>query len=64
MVGGKSAEKIVDEAFKVFGMLFLVLLIWSYFDKNGDVIYQGKTFLIVFLLALVAGGFIRERRKK
>ncbi|MBA3925585.1 hypothetical protein HCJ66_12135 [Listeria sp. FSL L7-1582] len=57
-------KKVIREAFEVFGMLFLVLLIWSYFDQNGDTIYQGKTFLIVFLLALIFGGYLREVRRK
>ncbi|EUJ17302.1 hypothetical protein [Listeria aquatica] len=56
-------KKALDDAFSVFGMVFVVLLIASYFVSMGKVIDNARSFLILFFIVSVVGKYLLDRKK-
>lgn len=52
-------KKIIDDAFVVFGMMFLVLLVASYFTEVGELVHNGRTYLLVLFAAIIVGRYFR-----
>ncbi|MBC1457011.1 hypothetical protein [Listeria newyorkensis] len=52
-------KKIIDDAFVVFGMMFLILIVASYFTEVGELVYNGRTYLLVLFVAIIAGRYVR-----
>ncbi|MBC1499694.1 hypothetical protein HB943_03690 [Listeria weihenstephanensis] len=52
-------KKIVDDAFVALGMIFLVLIVASYFTEIGDFVYNGRTYLLVLFIAIIIGRYLR-----
>ncbi|MBC1491546.1 hypothetical protein HB825_01195 [Listeria booriae] len=56
-------RKIVDDAFVIFGMMFLICIVLSYFVPVGNVLYNGRAYLLVLFLAIIVGRYARFRIK-
>ncbi|MEN2666783.1 hypothetical protein [Listeria aquatica] len=56
-------KKALDDAFSVFGMVFVVLLIASYFVSMSKVIDNARSFLILFFIVSVVGKYLLDRKK-
>ncbi|MBC2370017.1 hypothetical protein HBP99_15415 [Listeria booriae] len=54
-------RKIVDDAFVLFGMMFLICIVLSYFVPIGNVFYNGRAYLLLLFLAIVIGRYARFR---
>ncbi|MBC1813266.1 hypothetical protein HCA60_12270 [Listeria booriae] len=54
-------RKIVDDAFVIFGMMFLICIVLSYFVPVGNVLYNGRAYLLVLFLAIIVGRYARFR---
>lgn len=52
-------KKIIDDAFVVFGMMFLVLIVASYFTEVGELVHNGRTYLLVLFVAIIVGKYFR-----
>ncbi|AQY49952.1 hypothetical protein PWEIH_06416 [Listeria weihenstephanensis FSL R9-0317] len=52
-------KKIVDDAFVALGMIFLVLIVASYFTEIGDFVHNGRTYLLVLFIAIIIGRYLR-----
>ncbi|KGL38152.1 hypothetical protein BMT55_09730 [Listeria newyorkensis] len=52
-------KKIINEAFVIFGMMFLVLLVASYFTEVGELVHNGRTYLLVLFVAIIVGRYLR-----
>lgn len=57
-------KKIVDDTFLVFGMVFVFLLIASYFLPIGKIIEDGRAFLLIFFILNVVGKYLLNRKEK
>ncbi|WP_439443418.1 hypothetical protein ACSMFR_00230 [Listeria aquatica] len=56
-------KKALDDAFSVFGMVFVVLLIASCFVSMSEVIDNARSFLILFFIVSVVGKYLLDRKK-
>ncbi|WP_430535797.1 hypothetical protein [Listeria rocourtiae] len=54
-------KKIIDDVFVAFGMVFLVLIVASYFIDISDFVYNGRTYMLVLFIVAVIGRYIRFR---
>ncbi|MBC2248482.1 hypothetical protein HCB49_00485 [Listeria sp. FSL L7-0123] len=57
-------KKIVDDTFLVFGMVFVFLLIASYFLPIGKIIEDGRAFLIIFFILDVVGKYLLNQKRE
>lgn len=56
-------KKAFDDAFAVFGMLFVVLLIVSYCVPMSKMIEDGRPFLMLFFIVNVVGKYLLDQKK-
>lgn len=57
-------KKIIDDAFSAFGILFFILIIWS-FLSNSSYMFEKNSLLIglVYLGLILLGNYMRYRKK-
>ncbi|MBC1332497.1 hypothetical protein [Listeria booriae] len=52
-------KKIINDSLVLFGMIFLILIVFSYFTKISDLVENGKTYLVILFLAIIIGRYIK-----
>ncbi|MBC1542977.1 hypothetical protein [Listeria cossartiae] len=57
-------KKIVDDTFWVFGIVFVLLLIASYFLPIGEIIEDARVFLLVFFILNIVGKYLLKQKKE
>ncbi|MCD2224529.1 hypothetical protein LAX75_08475 [Listeria cossartiae] len=57
-------KKIVDDTFLVFGMVFVFLLVASYFLPIGEIVKDGRAFLLIFFMLNVVGKYLLNQRRE
>ncbi|MBF2361818.1 hypothetical protein IA759_01165 [Listeria marthii] len=57
-------KAVVNDAFSVFGMVFVFLLIVSYFLPIGEIVENGRVFLLVFFVLNIVGRYFLTQKKE
>ncbi|EIA6404794.1 hypothetical protein K7P64_002779 [Listeria monocytogenes] len=57
-------KKIVNDTFWVFGMVFVVLLIASYFFQIGEIIEDSRVFLLIFFILNILGKYLLKQKRE
>ena len=59
----KNFKKSMDESLSVMGIIFLGLIILSFFIKDGSDFYNSRIYLIMIFLGSTIVGFFRLQKK-
>ncbi|EAG9355057.1 hypothetical protein CRD70_13765 [Listeria monocytogenes] len=57
-------KKIVNDTFSVFGIVFVVLLIASYFLQIGEIIEDARIFLLIFFVLNILGKYLLKQKRE
>ncbi|EAC3132009.1 hypothetical protein DTQ80_15475 [Listeria monocytogenes] len=57
-------KKIVNDTFSVFGIVFVVLLIASYFLQIGEIIEDARVFLLIFFILNILGKYLLKQKRE
>ncbi|EAC2786779.1 hypothetical protein AB6L78_002805 [Listeria monocytogenes] len=57
-------KKIVNDTFSVFGIVFVVLLIASYFLQIGEIIEDARVFLLIFFVLNILGKYLLKQKRE
>ncbi|MBC6315733.1 hypothetical protein [Listeria grandensis] len=57
-------KKMTDEAFYLFGMIFLALIIWSYFTQNSDFFYSSRIYVLILFVATILGKYLLSKTRQ
>ena len=59
----KNLKKSIDESLSVMGIIFLGLIILSFFIKDSSAFYNSRIYLIMIFLGSTIIGFFRLQKK-
>ncbi|EAC3669532.1 hypothetical protein Y170_14830 [Listeria monocytogenes] len=57
-------KKIANDTFSVFGIVFVVLLIASYFLQIGEIIEDARVFLLIFFVLNILGKYLLKQKRE
>lgn len=57
-------KQVINDTLSVFGIVFIVLIIASYFFPIGEIINDARSFLIFFFLVSILGKYLLKQKRE
>ncbi|MBC1409618.1 hypothetical protein HB793_02320 [Listeria welshimeri] len=57
-------KQVINDTLSVFGIVFIVLIIGSYFFPIGEIINDARSFLIFFFLVNILGKYLLNQKRE